>query len=134
MKLKKNDKVLVISGKDRGKVGRITRIIVKSSRLVVEGVNIRTKHIKKTQQQAGQKITFEAPISISNVMILDPSNNKPTRIGYKMLDNGKKERVSRLTGTSLDNVPLEASLKPKAKSAPKKKSAKSSTKKQVVKA
>lgn len=108
MKLKINDKVLVISGKDKGKVSRVTKVISKHNRVVVEGVNFRTKHIKKTQQAPGQKITFEAPMSAANLMILDPVQNKPTRIGYKVLANGKKERISKLSGTSLDNLVAEA--------------------------
>lgn len=117
MKLKVNDKVLIIAGKDKGKVGKITHVIPKHNRIVVESVNIRIKHIKKTQTAAGQKISFEAPFSVSNAMILDPSNNKPTRIGYKKLDNGKKERFSKISNTSLDNLPMEA----KVTATPKKK-------------
>lgn len=130
MKLKQNDKVLIISGKDRGKVSKITRIINKKNKIVVENVNIRIKHIKKTQQRAGEKIRFEAPMSVANVMILDPSNNKPTRIGYKILENGKKQRISRLTGTSLDNIQLETALAPKKKST----KTKPESSKQVIKA
>ncbi len=130
MKLKKDDKVLVITGKDRGKVGKITRVISKDNKIVVEGVNMRTKHVKKTQQRPGEKIRFEAPMSVSNVMILDPTTNKPTRIGYKVLESGKKERISRLTGTSLDNLPLETALAPKKKPA----KAKEKAEKQVIKA
>ena len=126
MKLKLNDKVLVITGKDRGKTGRIIRIISKHNRIVVENVFMRTKHIKKTQAAPGQKITFEAPFSAANVMILDPNTNKPTRIGYKRLDNGKKERVSKLTGASLDNIIVTET----AADAPKEK-VKKSTKKTI---
>jgi large subunit ribosomal protein L24 len=129
MKLKTNDKVLIISGKDKGKTGKITRVIDKHNRIVVEGVNMRTKHIKKTQQRQGEKIRFEAPFSACNAMILDPSANKPTRISYKLLENGRRERVSKLTGTSLDNLPVEASVEVK-----KPVSAKSKSKKTTVKA
>lgn len=112
MKIKANDKVLVISGKDKGKVSKVIRVIAKHNKIVVEKVNMRTKHIKKTTTRAGEKITFEAPMDASNVMVMDPRDNKPTRVGYRMLDNGKKERISKLTGVSLDTLP-EAS-KPKA--------------------
>jgi len=131
MKLKLNDKVLVISGKDKGKTGKITKIINKHDRIVVEKINIRTKHIKKTAQRQGEKIRFEAPISSSNVMILDPSLNKPTRIGYKRLENGKKERISRLSGVSLDNIVVEAETKAVTKKAPAKST---KSKKTIVKA
>jgi large subunit ribosomal protein L24 len=133
MKLKLNDKVLVIAGKDKGKVGKIIRVIPKYNRVVIEKVNVRTKHIKKTNQQPGQKIRFEAPIDASNVMILDPTLHKPTRIGYKKLENGKKERISKLSGASLDNIILETESKnTPTKKASMKRSTKS--KKTIVKA
>lgn len=105
MKIKANDKVLVISGKDKGKVSKVIRVIAKHNQIVVEKVNMRTKHIKKTTTQAGQKITFEAPMDVSNVMVMDPKENKPTRVGYRILENGKKERISKLSGASLDALP-----------------------------
>jgi len=120
MKLKLNDKVLIISGKDKGKTGKIIKVIKKHDRIVVEKCNMRTKHIKKTPQRQGEKIRFEAPISACNAMILDPGMNKPTRITYKMLENGKKERISKLSGTSLDNIVVEAqSAAPGKKAEPK---------------
>ena len=135
MKLKKNDKVLIISGKDKGKTGKIIRVITKHNKIVVEKVAIRTKHIKKQQGQAGQIIRFEAPISASNAMILDPQLNKPTRITYKVLANGKKERISRLTGISLENLSAEAeTVKAEEKESTPKKKAPSKAKKTTVKA
>ncbi len=133
MKLKVNDKVLIIAGKYKGKVGKITRIEHKHNRIVVESVNMRTKHIKKQQQRAGEKIRYEAPFSACNAMILDPSMNKPTRIGYKLLENGKKERISKISGVSLDNIPVEAAAE---EAAPKKKTSASKSKgsKKVIKA
>jgi large subunit ribosomal protein L24 len=104
MKLKVNDKVIVIAGKDRGKTGKIIKISKKHNRVVVEKVNIRTKHVKKTATRAGEKIKFEAPINASNVMMLDPKENKPTRVGYRKSEDGKKERYSKLSGTVLDNI------------------------------
>ena len=120
MKLKKNDKVLIISGKDKGKTGKIIRVINKHNKIVVEKVAIRTKHIKKQQGQPGQIIRFEAPISASNAMIIDPQLNKPTRITYKKLANGKKERISRLTGISLENLSAETEVKEEEKTPAKK--------------
>ena len=132
MKLKKNDKVLIITGKDRGKVGHITKVIPKHEKIVVEGVNVKIKHIKKTQQGPGSKISFEAAFPASNAMILDPKENKPTRIGYKVLSNGKKERISKLSGASLDNMPIEAAAK--SAEPTKKAAAKKTTKKTTIKA
>ena len=102
MKVKLNDKVLVITGKDRGKTGKVMKVMAKHNKIVVEKVNFRTKHIKKTQTRAGEKVTFEAPINASNVMLLCPKTDKPTRVGYKVLANGKKERIAKVSGASLD--------------------------------
>jgi len=115
MKIKVNDKVMVISGKDKGKVSKVLRVIAKHNQIVVEKVNMRTKHIKKTQTAAGQKITFEAPMDSSNVMVMDPKENKPTRIGYKVLANGKKERIAKLSGASLDAAVAETANSKSAK-------------------
>ncbi len=136
MKLKKNDKVLVISGKDRGKVGVIMRVIEKRNKVVVEKVNMRTKHIKKTQAGPGQKIQFEGPIDASNVMVLDPTTNKPSRIGYKKVAGAKKERISKVSGASLEvahaTVAAEPEKKTKKKAATAKKS-KTSKDQQIIK-
>lgn len=113
MKVKVNDKVLVIAGKDKGKTGKIIKVYAKHDRVVVEKLNMRTKHIRKQQNKPGEKIKYEAPIHASNVMLLDPKENKPTRVSYKVLDNGKKERVSRLSGISLDKIVTEAETKKK---------------------
>lgn len=136
MKLKLNDKVLVIAGKDKGKSGKIIKVDHKHNKIVVEKINLRTKHVKKTDQHAGQTIKFEGSIDASNVMILDPSNNKPTRIGYKALDNGKKERVSKLTGTALDNVVAdnETADSEEKKEAKAKKASATKGKKKTIKA
>lgn len=117
MKLKLNDLVMVIAGKDKGKSGKITKISHKNNRVTVEKINMRTKHVKAKQNQPGEKITFEAPLSASNVMAIDPKTSKPTRIHYKTLASGKKERVSSKSKTSLDNQTASA-----AKTTTKKKS------------
>lgn len=113
MKIKANDKVIVISGKDKGKISKVIRVIAKHGKIVVEKVNMRTKHIKKTSSGPGQKITFEAPMDVSNVMVMDPKENKPTRVGYRVMENGKKERIAKLSGSSLDNA--AENTKPTAK-------------------
>lgn len=102
MKVKINDKVLVLSGKDRGKTGKVLRILSKNNKVVVEKVFMRTKHIKKRQGQAGQIIHFEAPINASNVAVICPQCEKKTRVSYLRLESGKKYRVCKKCNQSLD--------------------------------
>ncbi len=102
MKLKNNDQVVVIAGKEKGKKGKITKILRKQERIVVEKLNIRTKHIKKSQGKAGERVQFEAPMHISNVMLLCPSCEKMTRVGYKKLTTGKKQRICKKCKESID--------------------------------
>ena len=102
MKLKTNDTVVIIAGKDKGKKGRIMRLLVDKNQIVVEKVNIRTRHMKKTKTGAGEIVKYEAPISASNAQILDPKSGKPTRISYKMIA-GKKIRVATSSGEPLSN-------------------------------
>ncbi len=103
MRVKEGDNVVVIAGKDKGKTGKIVKILRNQDKVVVEKVNIRTKHIKKTAQRAGERVQYEAPIQASNVMIICPETGKRTRVGYKKLENGKKERISKKSNQSLDN-------------------------------
>jgi len=130
MKIKVNDNVIVITGKDKGKTGKVIKVYKKTNKVVIEKLNMRVKHVKKTSERAGEKIHFEAPMNASNVMILDPKENKPTRVGYKKLEKGKKERISKLSGVSLDNISSVTKAAPKK--APAKKTKSSKTK--VVKA
>lgn len=111
MKLHTGDTVLVISGKDKGKTGSILRTLEDKNRVVVAGINIRTKHVKKTFQQAGRILKFEAAISASNVMILDPKTGKPARIGYTVDEKGKKVRISKISGEEVKNVKPKAAVK-----------------------
>lgn len=102
MLIKKGDKVKVIAGRDKNKIGVVLHALPKTNRVVVEGVNIRKKHAKPSQaNQQGGIIEFEAPIHVSNVQILDPKLNVPTRIGYKFVD-GKKVRYAKKSGEILD--------------------------------
>ena len=93
-KLRLGDEVIVTTGKDRNKTGKIVKILRNQDKVVVEGVNMKVKHIKKTATRAGEKVTFEAPLHISNVMLVDPKTKKPTRIGYTV-EGGKKARVAK---------------------------------------
>jgi large subunit ribosomal protein L24 len=102
MHVKKGDKVMVISGKDKGKQGVILEAYPKKNRVLVEGVNIVKKHSKPSQANPqGGIINKEAPIHVSNVMPLDPKTGEPTRVGYKVED-GKKVRVAKKSGEILD--------------------------------
>ena len=102
MNFKTGDKVRVISGKDKGKEGKITLVLRKENRVVIEGVNIVKKHVKGNGQTPGSITDVEAPINASNVMILDPKTNKPTRIGHSINKDGKKIRIAKKSNSSLD--------------------------------
>lgn len=98
MKIRKGDTVKVISGKDKGKTGKVLRVLPAIGRLVVENVNVHTKFEKgKTRRQVSQKISAAAPFSASKVMLID-STGKPTRVGYQILDNGVKQRIGKKSG------------------------------------
>lgn len=102
MHVKKGDKVMVISGKDKGKTGIILEAFPKQSRVLVEGINIVKKHAKPSQvNPQGGILNQEAPIHVSNVMPIDPKSGKPTRVGYTV-ENGKKVRVAKQSGEVLD--------------------------------
>ncbi len=101
MFVKKNDKVKVIAGKDKGKEGVIEKVFPAKDRVIVKGVNIVKKHQKPTNANPnGGIVEVEAPIHVSNVMLIDSSNNEATRVGFKVED-GKKVRVSKKTGKTL---------------------------------
>lgn len=103
MKIKMNDTILVLAGKDRGKTGKVTRVSEKRNQVVIEGVNIRTKHIKKKRAgETGQRIRYEAPINASNVSVICPHCKKKTRVSYGRLESGKKYRVCKKCKQSLD--------------------------------
>ena len=101
MHIKKDDTVLVITGKDKGKKGKILKVFPKTNRIIVEGVNIQTKHQKQTRQAPAEIKHQEGPIDASNVMYWDSKAKAPTRIGYTF-ENGRKKRVSKKSGQVLD--------------------------------
>ncbi len=104
-KIKTGDKVVVIAGKDKGKVGRVIKVLYDKDRVVVEGVNIVKKHLKPSQKNPEGGIEErEAPIHISNVMLVDPKNGKPTRVGIKFLEDGKKVRYAKRSGEIIDEI------------------------------
>lgn len=101
MHIKKNDTVLVITGKDKGKKGKVLKVIPKKETVIVEGINIQTKHQKQTRNAASEIRHQEGPIHVSNVMYYDTKAKAPTRIGFKV-ENGHKKRVSKRTGQVID--------------------------------
>lgn len=101
--VKKEDTVIVISGKDKGKKGRVIAAYPRQNRVLVEGVNMIKKHARPSHQNPqGGILNQEAPIHVSNVMLVDPKTGGPTRVGYKVLDNGKKVRVAKKSGEIID--------------------------------
>lgn len=101
LKLKKGDQVVVITGKDKGKKGEITKVIPAESRVVVSGINMMTKHKKPTQFSQGGLEKIEAPIHISNVALADPKSGQATRVGLATLKDGKKVRIARKSGETI---------------------------------
>jgi large subunit ribosomal protein L24 len=104
MKIKKNDNVMVISGNSKGKTGKVLKVFPKDERVIVEGINLRKRHTKPSQgNPQGGILEKESPINASNVMIIDPNNNQPSRLGSQIIldeKTGKKKhvRVSRTSG------------------------------------
>lgn len=103
MRIKKGDTVVVIAGKDKGKRGKVLQVLPKKNKIIVEGINIVTKHQRPDQQlQQGGIINQESAIDVSNVMFWDKKAGQGVRIGYKFLDNGEKVRMSKKTGEEID--------------------------------
>ena len=103
MKIKKNDTVLVIAGKDRGKKGKVRQALPKANKVIVDGVNMMKRH-SRTRGQARQAgiIDIEMPFSVSNVMLVCNKCDKPTRVGYRVLDDGKRARICRNCHENID--------------------------------
>jgi large subunit ribosomal protein L24 len=102
-RVKQGDAVVVIAGKAKGSRGRVLRVDPGAQKVVVEGINVRTKHVKPTQQNPqGGRIKKEAPIHISNVMLADPQTGEPTRVRIKTLETGQRVRVAVKSGEQID--------------------------------
>ena len=102
-KIKRGDKVVILAGKDRGKQGTVRRIVVKHDRVVVEGVNIVKRHQRaRSAQQQSQIVEREAPIHISNVMLIDPNTSQPTRVTFRRRDDGTLVRVGKRSGEDIE--------------------------------
>ncbi len=102
LKIKRGDTVVVISGKEKGKRGEVERVIPAKSRVVVNGVNVRTRHTRPSQNNQEGLYTFAAPMHVSNVMLVDPNSGEPTRVGYRFTDTGEKVRVSKKSGKDIE--------------------------------
>ena len=101
-KIKKGDKVVVLAGRDKGRSGEVVRVIPTENRAVVRGVNMVKRHQRQTPQQEGGIISKEAPIQLSNLAVADPKSGKATRVGFKILDDGRKVRFAKTSGDLID--------------------------------
>ena len=102
LKIKKDDNVVVISGRDKGKQGKVLRVFPDESRLVVEGVHVARRHTKPRMGDPGGIVDKELTIHVSNVAHVDPQSRKPTRVGYRFLEDGRKVRFARRSGEIID--------------------------------
>lgn len=100
-KIRKGDKVVVLTGKDKGRSGEVLKVMPKEDRAVVRGLNLIRRHQRQTQTQEGGIMTKEAPIHLSNLAIADPKDGKPTRVGFR-IDGEKKVRVAKRSGEVID--------------------------------
>ncbi len=102
LKIKKGDRVIVTAGQDKGKIGDVLKIHTKENRAVVQGINMIKRHQRPTQASGGGIVEKEAAIHISNLSHIDPKDDKPTRVGYKFLEGGRKVRFARRSGEIID--------------------------------
>ncbi len=98
LKIKKGDTVVVLTGRDKGKSGSVLRALPTENKVVVQGVNIAKRHTRQSATAAGGIIEKEMPIHVSNVSHIDPKDNKPTRIGFKVAKDGTRERIAKRSG------------------------------------
>jgi large subunit ribosomal protein L24 len=97
-KIKKGDRVIVLSGRDKGKKGEVFQVMPKEGRALVRGVNVVRRHQRQTPQQEGGIVSKEAPVHLSNLALADPKDGKPTRVGFAILEDGRKVRVAKRSG------------------------------------
>lgn len=100
-KIKKGDQVIIRSGKDKGRQGRVLLVMPSENMVVVEGAGVIRRHTKPSKEQAGGIVAKESPIPISKVAMIDPKDGKPTRVGFKINDKGEKQRIARRSGALL---------------------------------
>ena len=102
VKIKKGDRVIVTAGRDKGKKGDVIRVFPKEDRVLVSGVNVVKRHQRQSQTQQGGIISKEAPIEVSNIAHIDPKSGGPTRVGFKVLGDGRKVRFAKKSGEVID--------------------------------
>ena len=101
-KIKKGDQVVVLTGRDKGRTGEVVQVMPKEERALVRGVNLVKRHQRQTATQEGGIIQKEAPVHLSNLAIADPKDGKPTRVGFKTLEDGRKVRFAKRSGDLID--------------------------------
>lgn len=101
MKIKANDTIVVIAGKDKGRTGKVLKVLVKKNKVLIENVNVYQRNRKPTYQRAGGTFDIAKPIDISNVALIDPKSQKATRVGYEIDKKGAKKRIARKSGAAL---------------------------------
>jgi large subunit ribosomal protein L24 len=101
-KIKKGDKVVILAGRDKGKTGEVVQVMPKEERALVRGINLVKRHQRQTAGQEGGIISKEAPLHLSNLACADPKDGKPTRVGFKILDDGRKVRFAKRSGDLID--------------------------------
>ncbi|ALK09170.1 50S ribosomal protein L24 [Blastochloris viridis] len=101
-KIRKGDKVVVLTGRDKGRSGEVIEVRPTEGRALVRGVNIVKRHQRQTQTQQGGIISKEAPIQLSNLAVADPKDGKPSRVGFQVLDDGRKVRIAKRSGERID--------------------------------
>ena len=102
MKIKKGDKVIVITGKDKGKTGEVVKAMPKENKVIVSGVNMAKRHQKPSQENAGGIVSKEMPIHVSNVALIDPKSGKATRVAMRVEEGGRKVRIAKRSGDAID--------------------------------
>ncbi len=101
-RIRKGDNVIVVSGRDKGKSGSVLRVLQDDERLIVQGVNVVKRHMRASQTQAGGIVEKEATIHVSNVSLVDPDGGEPTRVGVRILEDGRKVRYAKRSGEVMD--------------------------------
>lgn len=101
-KIRKGDRVVVLAGRDKGRSGDVLKVLPSENRAIVQGVNMVKRHQRQTASQEGGIVSKEAPVHLSNLAVADPGDGKPTRVGFKILNDGRKVRVAKRSGETID--------------------------------